>query len=80
MSTLLDDNVINVYRSSSGKRHIEGWYGQTLCGSWIDRANDWHWTDLTSVRQLGRIAQQGTRSRIYCNRCLNNYKDVDING
>ena len=80
MSTFLDEKCLTIYTSPSGKRHVGSWYGTVMCGAFVDSANGWHYGDLTSVRQLGRIAQQGTRSRIYCNRCLNNYKDVDING
>ena len=79
MSTLLDERVMRLVSSPTGKRHVQGWYGETLCGKWINFGyKAWSYSDLTSVRWLGRIAQQGSQ-RWYCKTCLNNYKDVDIN-
>ena len=82
MSTLLDERCLRVVASPSGKRHVEGWYGETLCGKWINYGyKQWGYSDLTSVRWLGKIAQSvGYGSNTYCKRCVSNYKDVDIDG
>jgi hypothetical protein len=73
-NTLLDERHLTVWTSPSGKRHVEGWFGETLCGSWIDRSGDWHYGELTSLRYLAKIAQNP--STTWCKRCINNYKDV----
>lgn len=82
MSTLLDDRCIRVVSSPTGKRHVQGWYGETLCGKWINFGYmKWGYSDLTTVRWLGKIAQGNPYGeRHYCKTCLSNYKDVNING
>ena len=78
-NTLLDDRCMTIWTSPSGKRHVGGWFGMVLCGSFVDSHNGWSWKELTSVRYLGRIAQ-GKPSSNWCKRCINNYKDVIIDG
>ena len=81
MNTLLDERCMRLVSSPTGKRHVQGWYGETLCGKFINFGyQQWGFSDLTSVRFLGKIAQGKAASRWYCKTCLNNYKDVDING
>lgn len=77
MNSLLDERCMTVWRSPSGLRHVEGWYGESLCGKWIDRST-WTYIDLTSIRYLGRISQGNGHG--FCKRCMNNYKDVKVNG
>jgi hypothetical protein len=77
--TFLDERVMDIWKSQSGKCHVAGWFNETLCGSYIAQP-DWEWYDRTSLRWLGKLAQGvGHGSRIYCKRCLNNYKGVNIN-
>lgn len=76
-SDLLDERCLTIWTSPSGKRHVEGWFNQALCGAYIGR---WAWQELTSVRWLGKLAQgTGHGHNTYCKRCLANYKDVNVN-
>lgn len=76
-NSLLDERCLAVWESPSGKRHVEGWFSQTLCGKYI---YNWTWIELTSVRWLGKIAQGvGYRHTDYCKRCVSSYKDVNVN-
>ena len=80
-NSLLDERCMTIWTSPAGKRHVEGWYGETLCGCWIDNSSGWHYGELTSVRWLGKLAQGiGYGSSLCCKRCFANYKDVDTNG
>jgi hypothetical protein len=74
MSTFMDERCITIWTAPSGKRHVEGWFGEALCGKWIDKSA-WRYFDLTSLRYLGRI---GRNPSGYCKVCASNYKDVDI--
>ena len=77
MSTLLDERCMTVWTAPSGKKHVEGWFNQALCGKHIGQ--NWRWHDLTSVRWLGKIAQgRGYGSGSYCKICASNYKDVNV--
>lgn len=79
MSTLLDSSDLVVVESPSGKYHVEGWYGETICGTWINYGyNGWSYKWKASVRYLGKTAQM-SRSGMWCKRCINQYKDVNIN-
>lgn len=79
--SFLDERCMTIWTSPSGKRHVEGWFSETLCGRFLDRSNGWHYADLTSVRWLGKLAQGiGYGHSTYCKRCLANYKDVNVNG
>lgn len=78
MSTLLDERCMAVWTAPSGKRHVEGWFNQALCGKHISQ--NWSWGELTSVRWLGKIAQGiGYGHSTYCKRCVSTYKDVNVN-
>ena len=85
-STFLDERCMTIWTSPSGKRHVGGWFGMVLCGAFVDSSNGWHYGDLTSVRYLAKIAQgwitspTGKISSTWCKRCINNYKDVIIDG
>lgn len=81
-STLLDERCMTIWASPSGKRHVGGWFGMVLCGAFVDSHNGWKQKDLTSVRYLGRIAQMNTKYHYtnWCKRCINNYKDVIVDG
>lgn len=77
MSTLLDERCLTIWTSPAGKRHVEGWFSETLCSSWI--GPDWKWQELTTVRWVAKIAQ-GQPTNTWCKRCLSNYKDVILDG
>lgn len=77
--SFIDERTLAIWTSPSGKYHVEGWFSESLCGFFVDRANDWHWSHLTSVRFLGKMAQ-GYVGPQWCKRCLAHYKDVNING
>ena len=78
MSTLLDSSDLTVVESPTGKYHIEGWYGETICGTFINYGyKAWGYKWKASVRYLAKVAQ-GTNSGIWCKRCLANYKDVNV--
>lgn len=78
MSTLLDDRVMTLVRSPSGLAHVEGWYGETLCGKWINYGYmKWSYLYLTSVRECGKIAQKNMYG-YWCKSCFRQYKDVNI--
>ena len=81
MSTFMDERVMRLVSSPSGLRHVQGWYGETLCGVWINFGyKKWGFSDLTSVRWLGKIAQgKGYGSTQYCKRCMKNYEGMDTN-
>jgi hypothetical protein len=74
MSAFMDDRCMTIRTSPSGKKHIEGWFNQTLCGKHLGEG--WRFYDLCSLRYLGKI---GRNPQGYCKVCASNYKDVDIN-
>jgi hypothetical protein len=78
MSTLLDERNLNLVVSPTGLRHIGGWFGNTLCGKWIDMRNTWRSHDLISVRHAGRMSKD-PMVNYFCKRCASHYKDVDTN-
>jgi hypothetical protein len=79
MSTFMDERTMTLVSSPSGLRHVQGWYGETLCGIWINFGyKQWGYSDLTSIRWLGKIANGGNRSG-YCKRCLKKYEGMDTN-
>lgn len=79
MTTLLDEQCLTLVSSPTGLRHVQGWYGETLCGKWINFGyKAWSYSDLTSVRWLGKIAKGSYHGR-FCKTCLRHYKDVNIN-
>ncbi len=78
-STFLDEMCMTTWISPAGKRHVGAWYGQVVCGAFVDSHNGWRISSLTSLRYLGRIAQ-GPQSGVWCKRCVNHYKDVNVNG
>jgi hypothetical protein len=79
VSTLLDESCLTVVESPSGKYHIEGWFGNALCGSYVNYGyKAWSYKWRVSIRYLAKTVQ-GPHSTLWCNRCLNNYKDVDVN-
>jgi hypothetical protein len=76
--SFIDECTMTLVSSPSGLRHVQGWYGETLCGKWINYGyKKWGYLNLTSVRALGKMAQGKVYGRsLYCKRCLANYKDV----
>lgn len=77
-STFLDERCMTTWSSPSGKRHVGGWFGMVLCGAFVDSHNGWRNEGLTSLRFLGRIAANNHGT--WCKRCINNYKDVNVDG
>jgi hypothetical protein len=75
--SFLDERHLAVWESPAGKRHVEGWFSQTLCGSFLDRSRSWRWRELTSLRYLGRLAN-GNADGVWCKRCLNNYRGMNV--
>lgn len=73
-NSLLDDRCMTLWRSPTGLSHVEGWFGNTLCGRWVDR-NEWEYKGLTSIRYLGRISHKPAEN-YFCKRCASNYRDV----
>ena len=72
--SLVDEQYLRICLPPGGKRHIEGDFNQTLCGSWIDEG--WKFLDLTSPRYAAKIAR--SKSNAHCRRCFSQYKDVMI--
>jgi hypothetical protein len=79
VSTLLDESCLTIYESPSGKQHVEGWFGETICGTYINFGyKQWSYKWKVSLRYLGKVAQNPSHES-WCKRCLNTYKDVDVN-
>jgi hypothetical protein len=72
----LDERYIDIWKSQSGKRHVAGWFNETLCGSYLFPPR-WEWYDRTSLRYLGKLAN-GQHDGVWCKRCLNNYRGMNV--
>lgn len=76
MSTaFLDEPVLRIWRSPSGKRHVGAWFGQVACGAFVDSHSGWSMQSLTSLRYVGRISRRADTNNL-CKRCASQYKDV----
>lgn len=72
MTAFIDQSDITLWSSPSGLRHVQSWFGKTICGKsyW-----GWSWAGLTSLRSLGRMSRS-PKANMMCKRCANEYKDV----
>lgn len=75
MSTFLDEKTMRMVFSPTRLCHVQGWFGETVCGRWIDYTKDWQMGSLTSLAWLGRIAQRPKANK-FCAQCAIHYKDV----
>jgi hypothetical protein len=76
-NSFLDDLDFVVYESPSGKYHVEGWFGDTVCGTYINFGyKQWGYKWKVSLRYLGKIANQP--SQTWCKRCMNNYRGMNV--
>jgi hypothetical protein len=79
-NSFLDSMELVVYESPSGKYHVQGWFGNTVCGTYINFGyKGWSWKFKASLRYLGKVALNPSHDT-WCKRCINQYKDVNVDG
>lgn len=79
MSTMLDEQTMQLVVSKSGTTHVKTWFSRTACGKRCWDNYKWEFGGLTSLRWVGRLAQRPSGNR-FCKSCARIYKDVNING
>ena len=75
MTAFVDEKALRMVFSPYHLAHVQGWFGETMCGRWIDYTKGWKMGNLTSLAWLGKIAQRPKANR-FCQQCAIHYKDV----
>jgi hypothetical protein len=78
VSTFLDEKALRFVYSPSHKIHVKSWFGQTVCGTHWEGNWEWRLGDLTSLREVGRMARSPKMNNL-CGRCAKTYMDVNVN-
>lgn len=76
MTAFVDEKAIRLVFSPSHLLHVQGWFGETICGKWINYPKGWKVGTLTSLTYLGSIAQR-PRANKFCATCAAEYKDIN---
>jgi len=78
VSSLLDENTMQLVISNSGIIHVKSWFERTACGKRCWDIDKWWSGGLTNLRWIGRLAQRPEANR-FCKGCARIYKDVNVN-
>jgi hypothetical protein len=79
MSSLLDENTMQLIISNSGIIHVKAWFSKTVCGKNCWDIHKWEFGGLISLRRVAKMAQVPQANR-FCKSCARIYKDVNVNG
>lgn len=79
MSTLLDEQTMQLVVSRSGTIHVKTWFSSTACGKRCWDNYKWESGGLTNLRWIGKLAQVPESNR-FCKGCAKIYKDVNMDG
>lgn len=74
MSTFIDEKALRMVFSPSYLSHVEGWFGYTVCGRWINHSKGWRTGALTSFAWLGKISQR-PKANYFCTQCAASFRD-----
>jgi hypothetical protein len=76
VTAFVDEKALRMVFSPYHLAHVQGWFGETMCGRWIDYTKGWTFGNLTSLAWLGRISQRPKANK-FCAQCAIHYKDIN---